>query len=70
MPPQIPTWIGMYFVVAFSSCLDVAAIQMDLGEQLDFNRELTTVGISNVLGCVIQGGSRILLIKIQMIHVF
>ena len=51
MPPQIPTWIGMYFVVAFSSCLDVAAIQMDLGEQLDFNRELTTVGISNVCRC-------------------
>ena len=24
MPPQMLTWIGVYFVVAFSSCLDVA----------------------------------------------
>jgi len=34
----------MYVVVAFSSSLDVAAIQMDMGRQLDFNHELITVG--------------------------
>ena len=45
----IPTWIAMYFVVAFSSCLDVAAIQMELGRRLDFNAELRTVGISNII---------------------
>lgn len=45
--PCISTWIGMVFVVSFSSCLDVAAISMDLGEALDVNQELTTVGISN-----------------------
>ena len=39
----------MYVVVAFSSSLDVAAIQMDMGKALDFNRELISVGISNAL---------------------
>lgn len=43
----IPTWIAMYFVVAFSSSLDVAAIEMALGTSLDHNHELQTVGISN-----------------------
>ena len=38
---------GMVFVVSFSSCLDVAAISMDMGEALDVNNELMTVGISN-----------------------
>lgn len=37
----------MVFVVSFSSCLDVAAISMDMGEALDTNSELMTVGISN-----------------------
>ncbi len=52
IPSQIPTWFAMFFVVAFSSCLDVAAIQMELGRPLDYNHELRTVGISNLLsGC-------------------
>lgn len=37
---QCDTRFGMYTVVAFSSSLDVAAIQMDMGKQLDFNHEL------------------------------
>jgi SulP family sulfate permease len=37
----------MVLVVSFSSCLDVAAISMDMGEALEVNTELTTVGISN-----------------------
>lgn len=42
----------MYFVVAFSSSLDIAAIQMELGKQLDFNKELQTVGFNNFIsGC-------------------
>lgn len=41
------TWVGMVFVVAFASCLDVAAISMDKGEALDTNQELATVGIGN-----------------------
>lgn len=43
----ITTWLGMTFVVGFSSCLDVAAISMDIGEVLDMNQELVTVGFSN-----------------------
>lgn len=43
----LPTWVGMVFVVSFSSCLDVAAIAIDRGEALDTNKELATVGICN-----------------------
>ncbi|KAG7399129.1 hypothetical protein PHYBOEH_009707 [Phytophthora boehmeriae] len=49
LTPQIPTWIAMYFVVAFSSSLDVAAVETALGKPLDHNHELQTVGISNLL---------------------
>jgi len=54
-PAQLPTWFAMYFVVAFSSSLDVAAIQLDLGKELDFNHELITVGVSNLLSGVTGG---------------
>jgi MFS superfamily sulfate permease-like transporter len=43
----IDAMLGMTFVVSFSSCLDVAAISMDMGQALDTNNELMTVGISN-----------------------
>ena len=46
-PEIFSTWVGMVFVVSFASCLDVAAISMDMGEALDTNKELTTVGICN-----------------------
>ncbi|KAF0700584.1 Aste57867_8920 [Aphanomyces stellatus] len=46
---QVPTWIAMYFVVAFSSSLDVAAIEMALHKPLDHNAELQTVGWSNLV---------------------
>jgi SulP family sulfate permease len=45
----LPTWAGMIFVVSFASCLDVAAISLDMGEALDTNRELATVGLCNVM---------------------
>lgn len=38
---------GLYFVVAFSSSLDVAAIEMAWGRALDLDHELQTVGWSN-----------------------
>jgi sulfate permease, SulP family len=41
------TWVGMVFVVSFASCLDVAAISIDMGEALDTNHELATVGVCN-----------------------
>ncbi|KAL7430923.1 hypothetical protein ACHAXH_003229, partial [Discostella pseudostelligera] len=51
----LPTWAGMVFVVSFSSCLDVAAISMDMGEALDTNNELMTVGISNFVSGLTGG---------------
>lgn len=48
MLPQFPKFVGMVLVVAFSSSLDVAAIEMELGLPLDYNRELQTVGLSNL----------------------
>ena len=51
----ISTWAGMVFVVSFSSCLDVAAISMDMGESLDTNNELMTVGISNFVSGLAGG---------------
>jgi SulP family sulfate permease len=53
--PQIPSWIAMYFVVAFSSSLDVAAVEMSLGTPLDHNHELQTVGISNLVSGLTGG---------------
>ena len=41
--------LGLFFVVTFGSCLDVAAIQADMPEPIDFNNELATVGISNMV---------------------
>jgi sulfate permease, SulP family len=47
IPDLLSTWIGMVFVVSFASCLDVAAIAMDMGSALDTNAELATVGVAN-----------------------
>lgn len=55
IPKQLPTWFTMFVVVAFSSSLDVAAIQMELGRPLDFNAELQTVGVANVLSGLTGG---------------
>ena len=44
MPRQIPTALALFFVVAFGSSLDVAAIQQDSPDPLDYNVELVTVG--------------------------
>ncbi|CAM9877180.1 unnamed protein product [Ectocarpus sp. 12 AP-2014] len=55
LPGLVPVWIGMVFVVAFSSSLDVAAIEIDMGEPLDTNKELNTVGWSNILSGLTGG---------------
>ena len=55
IPYIFPTWVAMYFVVAFSSSLDVAAIEIDLGVPLDYNHELMTVGISNAVSGLVGG---------------
>ena len=43
------TWVGMLFVVAFASCLDIAAVSIDMGKPLDTNKEMVTVGASNFM---------------------
>lgn len=48
-PRLIPTLLGMIFVVALSSSLDVAAIELELKRPLDYNKELRMVGISNLV---------------------
>ena len=43
VPAQGVSWLAMVVVVAFSSCLDVAAIEMEMGKPLDYDHELQTV---------------------------
>lgn len=40
---MLPNLLAMTVVVAFSSCLDIAAIEMEMGQPLDCNGELQTV---------------------------
>jgi len=54
-PSVLPTFFAMFAVVAFGSSLDVAAIQFELGEPLDYDSELVTVGISNVVSGFLGG---------------
>ncbi|KAE9161625.1 hypothetical protein PF002_g32328, partial [Phytophthora fragariae] len=42
IPKQVVTWLGMVFIVAISSSLDVVAIEIDMGSKLDINHELKT----------------------------
>jgi SulP family sulfate permease len=55
LPGQALSWVAMVVVVAFSSCLDVAAIEMEMGTPLDYDHELQTVGLSNVLSGSLGG---------------
>ena len=41
VPTQAVSWLAMVLVVAFSSSLDVAAIEMEIGHPLDYDHELT-----------------------------
>ncbi|KAL4547721.1 hypothetical protein Ndes2526B_g06954 [Nannochloris sp. 'desiccata'] len=47
VPRQAGKLVGLYFVVAFGSSMDIAAIQSDAPD-VDYNSELITVGLSNV----------------------
>lgn len=57
LPAVAPTWVGMVVVVAFSSSLDVAAIEMELGRPLDYDSELRTVGLGNLCSGALGGFS-------------
>jgi SulP family sulfate permease len=49
------TWSGMLFVVALSSSLDVAAIELEMRRPLNYNKELSMVGISNFVSGMTGG---------------
>lgn len=55
LPDQFLPMFAMFLVVAFSSSLDIAAIEMELGLPLDYNRELNTVGLSNLFSGLLGG---------------
>ena len=55
LPSQSFTVLSMIFVVALSSSLDVAAIELDLGTPLDYNAEIKTVGFSNMVSGLTGG---------------
>lgn len=49
LPSQTLTLMSMIFVVGLSSSLDVAAIELDYGSELNYDHELITVGVSNII---------------------
>lgn len=49
------SWVAMTLVVAFSSCLDIAAIEVDLGRAVDMDAELETVGKANIVSGLCGG---------------
>jgi SulP family sulfate permease len=55
LPQLVMTELSMIFVVALSSSIDVAAIELELNQPLNYNRELTMVGISNVVSGLTGG---------------
>mmetsp|Transcript_15625 Transcript_15625/g.43700 ORF Transcript_15625/g.43700 Transcript_15625/m.43700 type:complete len:952 (-) Transcript_15625:452-3307(-) len=56
---QIPNLLALFFVVSFGSCMDIAAIQAECPFELDFDRELELIGVSNglcgIFGCGFTG---------------
>ncbi|GKY95087.1 hypothetical protein MPSEU_000472800 [Mayamaea pseudoterrestris] len=55
LPRLVTSELGMIFIVALSSSLDVAAIELELNDQLDYNHELVTVGVSNIVSGLTGG---------------
>ncbi|KAL3919594.1 MAG: hypothetical protein SGILL_003678 [Bacillariaceae sp.] len=55
LPQLWLTWTGMLFVVALSSSLDVAAIELEMKRPLNYNKELGMVGISNFVSGMTGG---------------
>jgi len=55
LPSQTFTIIAMISVVALSSSLDIAAIEIEMKRPLDYNHELKTVGFSNIVSGLTGG---------------
>mmetsp|Transcript_19351 Transcript_19351/g.41665 ORF Transcript_19351/g.41665 Transcript_19351/m.41665 type:complete len:708 (+) Transcript_19351:245-2368(+) len=55
LPHLVVTEVSMIFVVAMSSSLDVAAIELELRRPLNYNGELQMVGLSNLVSGLTGG---------------
>ncbi|CAJ1969406.1 unnamed protein product [Cylindrotheca closterium] len=55
LPRLLLTELSMIFVVALSSSLDVAAIELEVKRPLNYNKELIVVGISNMVSGLTGG---------------
>jgi len=55
LPSQTLTALAMISVVALSSSLDIAAIEIELKRPLDYNHELQNVGLSNIISGLTGG---------------
>jgi sulfate permease, SulP family len=55
LPSLALTEVSMIFVVALSSSLDVAAIELELNQPLNYNHEIKMVGFSNVISGLTGG---------------
>ena len=48
MLQQLPKLAPLFFAVAFGSSLDISAIQTESPEPLDYNKQLSTIGVSSL----------------------
>ncbi|GAX78337.1 hypothetical protein CEUSTIGMA_g5779.t1 [Chlamydomonas eustigma] len=53
---QLPKIPGLFLVICFGSCMDVAAIQQEYPQPIDFNQQLVTIGTSNILSGILGAG--------------
>ena len=55
LPGQVLTVCSMIFVVALSSSLDIAAIDLEIPKPLEYNHELRMIGLSNLVSGLTGG---------------
>ncbi|EGZ07816.1 hypothetical protein PHYSODRAFT_463329, partial [Phytophthora sojae] len=55
MPGQLPTMLSMFVMIAFASSLDIASICMGTTSNMNYNQQLQTVGMSNLISGLTGG---------------
>jgi MFS superfamily sulfate permease-like transporter len=55
VPLLVPSWVALTLVVAFSSSLDVTAIEMEKKQPLEYDYELQMIGLSNLVSGLTGG---------------
>ncbi|ETK73327.1 hypothetical protein F441_20172 [Phytophthora nicotianae CJ01A1] len=55
MPAQVPTMLSMFVMIAFASSLDIASICMGTTSSMNYNAQLQTVGMSNLVSGLTGG---------------